>query len=125
MRLYSSILFALMAAVLPTAAMQKQFCTLAMVFVDSPDDCPIQKKDCCGKTESHKPADCMVTAKQLPNAEKFSHPDLPSMPSEWTWLPLPASVPKTAISLRKFSPETLRDPPDALRLFLIQRRLLI
>ncbi len=114
-----------MAVVLPVAGVQRQFCTMAMVFVDAPDDCPVQKKDCCGKHESHKPADCMITAKLLPNAEKSSPASLPAMPSEWTWLPLPAANTVAGISVRKISPEALRDPPDPPRLFLIQRRLLI
>lgn len=125
MRLFSSILFAIMAVVLPVAGVQKQFCTMAMAFVDGSDVCPARKNDCCGKKDSHKPEDCMITAKLLPNAEKSSPASLPAMPSAWTWLSIPVFDTITELSVRKISPEPPRGPPDPPRLFLIHRNLLI
>lgn len=126
MRLFSSILFALMAMVLPMAGVQHYFCTMTMVFVDGADDCPVETEDCCGKRGDHKPAtpDCLVSTKLLPNAEKSSPLQIP-MADAWSIAPVVA-VDFFPVSLVEvISPEKDRGLPDLPRLYLVQRRLLI
>jgi hypothetical protein len=125
MRLLSSIVFAVMALVLPVAGVQKQFCTVLMAFVEGADGCPAEKEDCCGKKNCSKPTDCMVASKLLPNAEKSSPAKLPPAPSNWTFLPQPMAFDMHEIPVVGISPAQLRAPPDPPRLFLLQRRLLI
>lgn len=125
MRILSSIVFAIMALVLPVAGVQRQFCTMLMAYVEGADDCPAQKKDCCGKRDCSKPADCMIASKLLPNAEKSSPAKLPPVPENWTILPPPIAFDVLEIPPVGISPAQLRAPPDPPRLFLLQRRLLI
>jgi hypothetical protein len=125
MRLLSSIVFAVMALVLPVAGVQKQFCTILMTYVDGADQCPVKKEDCCGKKDCGKPADCMVASKLLPNAEKASPAKLPPAPENWTLLPPAMAFHVSEIPVAGISPAPLRAPPDPPRLFLLQRRLLI
>jgi hypothetical protein len=125
MRLISSIVFAVMALVLPVAGVQMQFCTVLMAFVEGADGCPAEKEDCCGKKNCSKPADCMVTAKLLPNAEKSSPAKLPPAPVNWTIVPQPMAFDLQEIPAVDISQAPLCAPPDPPRLFLLQRRLLI
>lgn len=125
MRLLSSIVFAVMALVLPVAGVQMQFCTVLMAFVEGADGCPAEKEDCCGKKDCSKPADCMVASKLLPNAEKPSPAKLPPVPANWTTLPQPMAFDVPGIPVVGISPAPLRAPPDPPRIYLLQRRLLI
>ena len=125
MRLFSSITFALMALVLPMAGVQMQFCTVLMAFVDGADGCPAQEKDCCGKKDCSKPTDCMIPAKLLPNADTSSQAKVPALPDSWVAVPVPAAFEEMKFFPTEISRESLRDPPDPPRLFLLQRRLLI
>ena len=127
MRFCSSILFSLMAVVLPMAGVQRHFCTMSMAFVDSAEECPVKEKDCCGETEKHAPLepDCMISAKLLPDAEKSGASSLPLASANWDMLPVfdfhhaPAPECVDALSERD------RGPPGVSRLYLAQRRLLI
>ncbi len=125
MRFLSSILFALMAMVLPMAGVQHHFCTMSMAFVDG-EDCPVEEKDCCGEKNAPKPAtpDCMISAKLLPNAEKYSPVHVP-LAGAWIILPVSTMDIVPAASKEAISPENDRAPPDRPRLYLVQRRLLI
>ena len=127
MRWYSSILFALMVAVLPTAGMQKYFCTLNMSFVESAQDCPAGAKDCCNKDHGKKPVapDCMVGAKVLPDAERSTPMSLPSVDSVWILLPVPGLEVRPPSHCGLVAPEGDRGPPDGSRLFLAHSRMLI
>lgn len=66
-RVVSSILFALLALVLPMAGMQHYVCTMDIAFSGALTDCPMNGDDCDG--ESHGLPDCMVAAELLPDAE--------------------------------------------------------
>ncbi len=126
MRLFSTILFALMAMVLPMAGVQHYFCTMSMAFVDGTGDCPVEEKDCCGKKGEHEPInpDCMVSSKLLPNAEKSSPVQLPTADAS-SILPVTTIDLVPAFRVERISPEKDRGSPDIPRLYLLQRRLLI
>ena len=104
MRLFSTILFALMAMVLPMAGVQHYFCTMSMAFVDGTGECPVEKKECCG--EKHKPEkpDCMVSTKLLPNAEKSSPVQIP-VASVLSILPVYSVELVPGIRIETLSPE--------------------
>jgi len=123
MCLLSSILFALMAMVLPMAGVQHYFCTSAMVFVDGANDCPVEKKDCCGKNHEQKPA-CMVSTKLLPIAEKSSPLQIP-VAVAWSIAPASPVDLIPVIWVGRIPPEKDREPPDLPGLYLLQSRLLI
>jgi hypothetical protein len=125
MRLLSSIVFAVMALVLPVAGVQKQFCTVLMAFVECVDGCPAEPENCCGKRDCSKPTDCMVASKLLPNAEKSSPAKLPLAPANWTMIPQPMVFDVPNVPVVEISPAQLSIPPDPPRLFLLQLRLLI
>ena len=126
MRLFSSILFTLMAMVLPMAGVQHYFCTSSMAFVDGADDCPVEKNDCCGKKVEHKPTtpDCLVSTKLLPDAEKSSPLQIP-LADAWSIVPASESDLSPTLRIEIISPEKDRGPPDLPGLYLLQRRLLI
>lgn len=127
MRCFSTILFALMVAVLPTAGLQRYFCTMDMSFVAGVDDCPAAMKDCCGKSQQQEPEapDCLLVTKVLPDAEKSTALSLPSEDSLWVMLPvLPADF-GCEISSGNLAPVADRSPPDGSRLFLAHERMLI
>lgn len=126
MRLFSSILFALMAMVLPMAGVQHYFCTTSMAFVAGADDCPVEKNDCCGKKGEHPPTtlDCLVSTKLLPDAGKSSPLQIP-LADAWSIVPASESDPFPTLRIEIISPEKDRGPPDLPGLYLLQRRLLI
>lgn len=127
MRLFSTILFALMAMVLPMAGVEQYFCTMSMSFVTGSNDCPVNEEKCCGEKGKHEPVtpDCMVSSKLLPNAEKSMQLQIPAF-CGWSFLPISAVEIFPNAEIITVSPERDRGPPDDLpRLYLVQRRLLI
>jgi hypothetical protein len=127
MRGISTTLFALMAVMLPMAGVQHYFCTMSMTFVSNGNECPVETKDCCGKTEKHKPVDpdCMVVAKLLPNAETPSPFQVPGATGIWSMLSVSMDALAPGERVGRISPEKDRGPPDRHRLFMEHQRLLI
>jgi hypothetical protein len=128
MRFLASILFALMALVLPTAGITRNFCTMSMAFVSDEGKCPFDVEDCCckkEKRESPRP-DCMIAAKPLPNADKSPAPHIPAADGAWVLLPAsgfdlpPAVCTEISVALLQRDPPVIPDP-----LYLTQRRLLL
>lgn len=128
MRFLASILFALMAFILPTAGVTRNFCTISMGFVTEDGKCQVDGANCCckdGKQQSSQP-DCMIAAKPLPNADKTPAPHIPVTDSAYALLKVsPGCFPPTVeaiisavLSLR--GPPLIPDP-----LYITQRRLLI
>ena len=126
MRLFSSILFALMAMVLPMAGVQQHFCTMTMVFLDGGSPCPTESKDCCGEKKTHKPLepDCMVSSKLIPNAEKSSPLQIPAAEACCIAPICPVDI-FLATKIAIISPELDRGPPDLPKLYWLHGRLLI
>lgn len=123
MRLLSFMLFALMAMVLPMAGVQHYFCTSAMVFVDGANDCPVEKKKCCGKNNKEK-SDCLVSTKLLPNGEESSPLQIP-VAGAWSIASVSPVDLIPVIRVGRISPEKDRGPPDLPGLYLLQSSLLI
>jgi len=126
-RVFSSILLALMALALPLAGVQQYFCTMSMAFVEHVNDCPVQEKDCCGNDSEQQSdlPDCMVASKLIPDAAK-SDPDVISGIElhSLAYEVLLADC-NLLLDVAAVSPRIEQAPPDSLRLFLVQERLLI
>jgi hypothetical protein len=122
-RIISSILFAMMAVVLPMASVQRYVCTLSMEFSGKTDDCPMTAKDCC--KENHEVPDCMVEAKFLPDAEAPNSGQIPCLKAdEVVFLGLKIMVLREIHRFSEHSPSH-RAPPDSLEWYVKQQRLLI
>jgi hypothetical protein len=121
-RVLSSILFALMALVLPMAGVQRYVCTVDMKFSGKVTECPNQCGDCC---KGEGVPECMVEADLIPDAEL---PNLGQMhilpPDGFIFVRISAeNLRQTdACSTRL---EDHRDPPDPLDWYVKQQRLLI
>jgi hypothetical protein len=127
MRCFSTILFALLAMVLPMAGVQKYFCMVDMLCLGVAENCSVEQEDCCGPEDEplkEKP-DCFVFTKLIPDAEKAAHPFVPEVNACWMMLPVPRmdALPGV-IAIHEFS-EKKRGSPDGVGLFLLQQRLLI
>ncbi len=128
MRFLASILFALMALILPTAGVTRNFCTLSKAFVSESGECPMEGDDCCCEKGKHEApqSDCMIAAKPLPNADKSPAPHIPAADGAWILLPAslfdlpPAVGSEISLALRQRGPPVIPDP-----LYLTQRRLLL
>ena len=127
MRVFSSILFALMAFILPMAGVEHYFCTMNMTFIDKADDCPSDEKDCCKKELNHKSEapDCMIVMKLIPNADIRQPAHLPTMEMDCLFLEAPAIGDFVETHIVAILPCSHRGPPDLRRLYVMQRRLLI
>lgn len=119
----SSILFALMAVVLPMAGMQQYVCVMGMEFSASVDDCPMTEKDC--ENRDREIPDCMIASDLIPDAE------LPSLGQISVWnadqfhfLRLDIEELVGADSVKNLE-EFDRGPPDVVELYVKQQRLLI
>ena len=122
-RIISSILFAMMALVLPMASVQRYVCTLSIEFSGKTDDCPMTVKDCC--KEKHEVPDCMVQAKFLPDGEAPNSGQVPCLKTdEVVFLGLEIMALR---EIHLFSERTQphRAPPDSLEWYVKQQRLLI
>lgn len=117
-----------MALVLPMAGVQQYFCTVAMAFVDSAEDCPVEtEKDCCKKERQPRPdaTDCMVGAKALPDAGLPNPVDLPPVQVTDTLLEIPSVDVISGLRALEIHPQSRRGPPDMRRTYALHRRLLI
>lgn len=122
-RVLSSILFALMAVVLPVAGVQKYVCTMDMEFSGDVDECPMTGGDCDG--ESQGPPDCMVKADFLPDAEPPNLAQIPFLKAdEVIYLRLSAADIRGNDACAARS-EHRRGPPDSREWYVKQQRLLI
>jgi hypothetical protein len=127
MQLFSSIVFAIMAVVLPVAGVQRYFCTMSMAFISDTNSCPVEKKDCCGNPKKQLPSEpyCMVVAKLIPNAEKSGPMQIPAAIRDGSIIPgsMAGLVPSERAKL--IAPQNDRGSPDRNRLFIEHQRLLI
>lgn len=122
-RIISSILFAMMAVVLPMASVQRYVCTLSMEFSGKTDDCPMTVKDCC--KENHEVPDCMVEAKFLPDAEAPNSGQIPYLKAdEVVFLGLEIMALREIHPFPEYS-QLHHAPPDSLEWYVKQQRLLI
>lgn len=128
MRVFSSILFALMAVVLPMAGVPQYFCTMTMAFVDGAEECPVnEEKDCCGKegeTRDEAPG-CMTVAKVLPHADLTAPTQIPAMDTEGIFIEVVSFGGFPADRFETIHPPHRRGPPDPRRIYVVQRKLLI
>lgn len=122
-RVLSSILFALMALVLPMAGVQRYVCTMEMEFSGNLNDCPMTEDECGG--ENSEIPDCMVATDLFPDAEP---PNLAQIlylkADEVIFLRLSATDLRgmTFVPVRS---EHRRGPPDSREWYVKQQRLLI
>ncbi len=122
-RVFSSILFAIMTLVLPMAAVQRYVCTLDMNFSGDVEDCPMNCCD-CGDDHQNVP-ECMVKADPLPDADFPNFAQIPySKSDEVIYLRLSVADLRgnTASPARS---EHRRGPPDSREWYVKQQRLLI
>lgn len=122
-RVLSSILFTLMAMVLPMAGAQRYICTLNMEFSGDVEDCPM---NCCDCGDDHQSVpDCMVKADILPDAELPHLAQLPFLRPEMVVYLGISEADLSGISAPPVRSERHRDPPDPLKWYVKQQRLLI
>ena len=122
-RIFSSILFALMAMVLPMAGVEKYVCTVDMRFSGSPEDCPMNDCD-CGDND-HSIPDCMVKADFLPDAEPPNLVQIPFLRADEVGYLRLSAVDLSGIDACFRRSECRRGPPDLLAWYVEQQRLLI
>jgi hypothetical protein len=122
-RALSTILFALMALVLPMAGVHKYLCARNIEFSGGSDDCPSNCCDCGG--DHQNVPDCMVKADPIPDADFSGFGQISFLKAEEViFLPL------SALDLRGFDVfcaplECGRAPPDQREWYVKQQRLLI
>ena len=122
-RVLSSILFALMAVVLPMAGVEKYICTMDMEFSGNIDECPMKCGDCCGD-DSGVP-DCMVKADVLPDAEMPNLAQIPFLKAEEVIYLRLSVADLRGIDASPVRAEHRRGPPDSREWYVKQQRLLI
>jgi hypothetical protein len=115
-----------MAVVLPMAGVQQYFCTIAMVFMDCAENCPVDKQnDCCSKEKQPESPACTTVAKVLPNASITIPAQIPVIGADRYFL---EGLVFGAVADDQFEaviPLRHRGPPDLRRMYMVQRRLLI
>ena len=128
MRVLSSILFALMAVVLPMAGVQQYFCTMTMAFVEAAENCPVDEEKSCCEKETHKQSEapiCMTAAKLLPNADLTAPAQIPAIQTDGVFQELFVLADAPEDRFETVFPLRHRGPPDLRRMYVVQRRLLI
>ena len=120
----SSIVFALMVAVLPTAGAAHYFCSSNMECAGDASDCLSGDDSCCGETGENAP-DCLIAKNVLPEAEH---------PYSGKFLNIQVDFPVVirligdeipVVQVREVNHETQHVPGSLRRLYIDQRRLLI
>ncbi len=122
-RVLSSILFALMAVVLPMAGVQRYICTLDMAFSGGAEDCPMNCCD-CGDDPQNVP-DCMVKADPLPDADFPNFAQIPYLKADEVIYLRLSVADLRGITASPVRLEHRRGPPDSREWYVKQQRLLI
>ena len=128
MRLFSSILFALMAFVLPMAGMPHHFCTVITAFVEDPNGCQLDEDEECCKRDAETPSnppECVVPAKMIPDAEPTIPFQTPDLETDGIFQEVRFSPAATPSFFEVIAPHCLRGPPDLSRTYAVHCRVLI
>jgi hypothetical protein len=124
-RIVSSILFTLMALVLPMAGVQRYICPMNMEFSGNTDDCPMSGGDCCKGKEKNTVPDCMVKADSLPDADVPNFDQMPYLKADEVMYLRLSRVDLREIDVLPARLECGRAPPDSREWYVKQQRLLI